>query len=222
MEEATTDTPSPGEEALQDESAATPAPARSFADAIAQGQVGLGVDIVEISRMKRILARTPRFAGKVFSEDERAYCETKVTPEVHYATRFAAKEAVLKALGTGFSGGIGVRDIEVGRNTKGRPYVVLRGRAKELADTYGVLEVPLSLSYTHRDAIACAMAITAESLKSSQERIDPMEELARQFKEARNLLDEIGTAKEEAGGAAEEESKAGLEAEAAVEPGDEG
>ena len=96
-----------------------------------EGQVGLGVDIVEIERMRRILARTPSFARKVFSEAERAYCDAKANPEVHYATRFAAKEAVVKALGTGFSEGIGVRDIEVRRTTKGRPYVVLTGRARE-------------------------------------------------------------------------------------------
>ena len=84
-----------------------------------EGQVGLGVDIVEIERMRRILERTPSFARKVFSEAERAYCDGKAQPEVHYATRFAAKEAVVKALGTGFSEGIGVRDIEVRRTSKG-------------------------------------------------------------------------------------------------------
>jgi holo-[acyl-carrier protein] synthase len=125
----------------------------------------------------------------VFSADEQNYCNSKAASEIHYATRFAAKEAVLKALGTGFSEGIGVRDIEVGRTAKGRPFVILRERAKEIADKYEVLEIPLSLSYTHRDAIACAMAITSESLKAAQERIDPMEELAKQFKEARVLLD---------------------------------
>ena len=163
----------------------------SFTDALAQGQVGLGVDIVEIDRMRRILGRTPSFAQKVFSQDERAYCDSKAMPETHYATRFAAKEAVLKALGTGFSEGVGVRDVEVGRNAKGRPYVILRGRAKELSDSYGVLEIPLSLSYTHQEAVACAIAITAESVKASQERVDVIEELTKQFKEARSLLDEM-------------------------------
>lgn len=158
---------------------------------VADGQVGLGVDIVEIARMKRILERTPRFRTRVFSEEERAYCDATVAPEVHYATRFAAKEAVVKALGTGFSQGIGVRDIEVKRTSKGRPYVALTGRAKEVARELGVRELPISLSYTHTEAVACAMAITEESVRASQERKDPMEELAKQFKEARAMLDEI-------------------------------
>lgn len=154
-------------------------------------EVGLGVDIVEIERMRAIIARTPSFKAKVFSDDERAYCDSKSMPEIHYATRFAAKEAVLKALGTGFSEGIGVRDVEVVRNAKGKPTVALYGRAKEVAAEMGVVELPLSLSYTHTEAVACAMAITADSVKAAEKRVDPMEELAKQFKEARALLDEM-------------------------------
>lgn len=156
-----------------------------------QEEVGLGVDIVEIARIKAILERTPSFKTKVFSEDERAYCESKSMPEIHFATRFAAKEAVLKALGTGFSEGIGVRDIEVTRNAKGKPMVMLYRRAKEVAAELGVIELPLSLSYTHTDAVACAMAITSDSVKAAEKRVDPMEELAKQFKEARSMLDEM-------------------------------
>lgn len=163
----------------------------ALAAPIANDQVGLGVDIVEIARMKRILERTPSFAAKVFSEAERAYCDDHVNPEVHYATRFAAKEAVLKALGTGFSEGIGVRDVEVERTSKGKPVVRLRGRAAEVAAKLGVREIPLSLSFTHTEAVACAMAITADAVRATQKRIDPMEELTKQFKEARSLLDEM-------------------------------
>jgi len=146
--------------------------------------------------MRRILARTPGFARRVFSEQECAYCTATALPEAHFSTRFAAKEAVLKALGTGFSAGIGVRDIEVCRNAKGRPFVRLYGRAKEAAQRCGILEIPLSLSYTHGEAVACAMAITAESVKASQTRADAMEELTKRFKEARSLLDGPAGAKE--------------------------
>ena len=125
-------------------------------------EVGLGVDIVEIARMRKIIDRSPAFVEKVYSAAERAYCDSHAHPEVHYATRFAAKEAVLKALGTGFSEGIGWLDVEVRRTSKGRPYVVLTGRAREVAREQGVREIPLSLSYTHTDAVACAMAITEE------------------------------------------------------------
>ena len=128
---------------------------------------------------------------KVYSAAERAYCDSHAHPEVHYATRFAAKEAVLKALGTGFSGGIGWLDVEVRRTSKRRPYVVLTGRAREVAREQGVREIPLSLSSTHTDAVACAMAITEESVAATERRRDPMEELTRQFKDARTLLDDL-------------------------------
>ena len=133
-------------------------------------EVGLGVDIVEIARMRKIIERSPAFVEKVYSAAERAYCDSHAHPEVHYATRFAAKEAVLKALGTGFSEGIGWLDVEVRRTSKGRPYVVLTGRARE---------------------VACAMAITEESVAATERRRDPMEELTRQFKDARALLDDL-------------------------------
>ena len=159
--------------------------------AVASDSVGLGVDIVEIERMARIIKRSPAFTEKVYSAAERAYCDGHAHPEVHYATRFAAKEAVLKALGTGFSEGIGWLDVEVRRTSKGRPYVVLTGRAREVAREMGVREIPISLSYTHTDAVACAMAITDESVAAQKRRRDPMEELTRQFKEARSFLDEL-------------------------------
>lgn len=154
-------------------------------------QVGLGVDIVEIERMRAILQRSPRFRTRVFSEEERAYCDATAVPAVHYATRFAAKEAVVKALGTGFARGVDVRDIEVRRTSKGRPYAVLSGRARAIAEEQGVRELPLSLSYTHTEAVACALAITEESQRAHQQRPDPAEELAKQFKETRSLLDEL-------------------------------
>ena len=158
---------------------------------VADDQVGLGLDVVEIARMERILARTPSFATKVFSDEERAYCDATAHPAVHYATRFAAKEAVVKALGTGFSDGIGVRDIEVRRNAKGRPYVVLSGRARAIAEGIGLQEMPISLSFTHAEAVACAMAITEGAVAASEKRIDPADELTRQFKEARAMLDDL-------------------------------
>ena len=153
--------------------------------------VGLGVDIVEIERMRGILERTDSFAEKTFSEAERAYCDKKANPAAHYAARFAAKEAVVKALGTGFSEGIWVRDIEVVLDKKGKPSVVLTGKAKEVADAQGVRELSISLSHTHTEAVACAMAITERALQSTERRKDPMEELARQFKETRGILDEL-------------------------------
>lgn len=160
---------------------------------IADG-VGLGIDIVDIARMERILERTPRFKVRVFTEGERAYCERTSHPATHYATRFAAKEAVLKALGTGFSNGIGPQDVEVVRTSKGRPVAKLHRRAAQEAKAQGVVDLPISLSFTHADAVACAMAITVDSLNAAAKRKDPMEELSRQFKEARLLLDDLPAA----------------------------
>ena len=163
----------------------------SAARAFEEGTVGLGVDIVEIERMRRILQKTPSFARKVFSQAEQDYCNAKANPETHYALRFAAKEAVVKALGTGFTDGIWVRDIEVERAKSGRPVVKLSGRALEVAQAQGVREMTLSLSYTHTDAVACAMAVTDASVRASEQRKDPMEELAKRFKETRGILDEL-------------------------------
>lgn len=162
------------------------------------GQVGLGIDLVQIDRMERIMERSPSFAEKVFSESERAYCDATASPATHYATRFAAKEAVLKALGTGFAYGIHPRDIEVVRHPGGRPTAKLSGRAKEIAEMLNVVELPISLSYTHTDAVACAMAITEDSVRARLERIDPMEELSKQFKELRGMLDSIDADKQNA------------------------
>ncbi|MDO4502375.1 MAG: holo-ACP synthase [Coriobacteriia bacterium] len=165
------------------------APSAAGAASYLDGQVGLGLDVVQIARIAKVLERTPSFAQRVFTEGEREYCLSRSNPATHFATRFAAKEAVVKALGTGFSGGIRPRDIEVKRTTKGRPYVQLHGRAKEVAAEQGVRELPVSLSYTHEEAVACAMAITEESERARERRKDPMAELGKQFKEARSLLD---------------------------------
>lgn len=153
--------------------------------------VGVGVDVVEIARMRAILERSSHFAERVFSEEERAYCDSTGNPATHYALRFAAKEAVVKALGTGFADGIDVRDIEVQRAANGRPNVVLTGAAKRISDEQGVREMPISLTYTHTEAVAFVMAITERSVRAAERRKDPMEELAAQFKEARSLLDDI-------------------------------
>ena len=111
--------------------------------------LGLGVDIVEIDRMKLALERTPRIKERIFSQDERWYCEHKAKPYVHYAMRFAAKEAVRKALGTGFSG-MRFCDVEVVREGNGLT-PKLSGRAAERAAELGVVEMHLSLSFTHLD-----------------------------------------------------------------------
>ncbi len=152
---------------------------------------GLGVDIVEIDRMRTALSRHPAMKERVFSEVERAYCDQRNKPEIHYAMRFAAKEAVLKAIGTGFRG-MRFRDVEVLRDGNGRPVPFLHGRAAEVAAERGVVELHLSLSFTHTTAVASAVAITeAHRPRPIQTQPDPMAELAASFKEARSMLDEM-------------------------------
>ena len=151
---------------------------------------GIGVDITEIDRMERVLQRTPNFAWRVFTDEEREYCERTHRPAEHYAARFAAREAVLKALGVGFNG-IGPRDVWVSRSETGAPVVHLEGRAAEVAAEQGVLEIALSLSTTHDLAIANAVAVTNEVKPQPEEKTDPKEELMRSFKAARSILDEL-------------------------------
>jgi holo-[acyl-carrier protein] synthase len=147
---------------------------------------GLGVDIVEIDRMARALERHPRMRERLFSADERAYCDKRNRPEIHYALRFAAKEAVLKALGTGFAG-MRFTDVEVVRDAGGRPTPRLSGRAREVAAALGVVELHLSLSYTHTTAVASAVAITTP--KGPETPQGPEERRAAAFKDARALLE---------------------------------
>ncbi len=152
---------------------------------------GIGVDMLEIERMERVLARRPNFARRVFTEEERAYCDARSRPAEHYAARFAAREAVVKALGTGFSQGVGFRDVSVARDESGRPRAVLTGRAAEVAREQGIREIALSISHTHDVAVANAIAVTDDVRPAPDTREDAARALARSFKEARSVLDEL-------------------------------
>jgi holo-[acyl-carrier protein] synthase len=152
--------------------------------------VGLGVDIVEISRMEDILERTPSFKQRVFTEEERAYCESKHNPAVHYALFFAAKEAVLKALGTGFRG-MGINDVQVGHNRYGRPLAILAGNAARVAEEQGIHEVHLSLSYTHTTGVASAVAARKEDIPEQKRADEAQIALDQQFKSMRAMLEDI-------------------------------
>ena len=117
--------------------------------------VSIGIDIIEVRRVREVLARTPRFAERVFTDAERDYCESRgVVAAQHYAARFAAKEAALKALQTGWRGGISWHDVEVAAYDSGAPYLILRGIAKELLEALGASRAYLSISHTTEHAIA--------------------------------------------------------------------
>ena len=156
-------------------------------------EAGIGVDIVEISRMERIMHVTPSFISRMFTEEERAYCDASARPAAHYACRFAAREAVLKSLGAGFGQeGVGRNDGCTSRDSNGKPIAVLSGGAQAVAERLGVQEVAISLSFTGDLAIANALAITAESRpKPKEDKISERQVIAQSFREARIVLDEL-------------------------------
>ncbi|MBI3647361.1 MAG: holo-ACP synthase [Actinobacteria bacterium] len=119
--------------------------------------VGLGVDICEIARMERALSRHPTMRARVFTPEEVAYCDSKARPAESYAGRFAAREAVIKALG-GYRGR-GWQDISVARAPSGVPAIRLEGNAKRRADALGVTTVLITFTHEKTNAVAFAMAV---------------------------------------------------------------
>lgn len=117
--------------------------------------VGTGIDIAEVPRVAQAIERFgQRFLTRVFTEGEIRYCDSKANRVERYAARFAAKEAGMKALGTGWSHGVRWRDIEVLRQPGGRPTLAFHGRAGEFAFRLGVVNVALSLTHTADVAMA--------------------------------------------------------------------
>lgn len=117
--------------------------------------LGVGVDIIETERIEHSLARFgERFLHRVFTDGEIAYCQSMKYPARHFAARFAAKEAVSKAFGTGIGKSMGWRDIDVQKKPSGEPFVILDGGAKSLAADRNVRGVWISLSHTNHYAVA--------------------------------------------------------------------
>jgi holo-[acyl-carrier protein] synthase len=122
--------------------------------------IALGIDLVEVPRVRAMLERhAGRFKQRVFTEGEIAYCESCAKPEIHFAARFAAKEAVAKAFGTGFAEGVVWTEIEVMRAQNGSPAIVLHGGALAKAAERGIRAWRLSLSHTDQMAVASVAAL---------------------------------------------------------------
>jgi holo-[acyl-carrier protein] synthase len=119
--------------------------------------VGIGVDAVDLDRFRALLARRPRLSFRLFTDDERAYASRAADPTARLATRFAAKEATMKALGVGL-GAFSFVDVEVVRSGLGPPHLVLSGGAEELARVAGVGRWHLSLTHTDLVAMASVLA----------------------------------------------------------------
>jgi holo-[acyl-carrier protein] synthase len=117
--------------------------------------ISIGIDIIEVGRVREVLVRTPRFRERVFTEAERTYCDSRgEVAAQHYAARFAAKEAALKALKTGWSGGIAWHDVEVYSKETGEPALLFHYRARDLFNETGATHAHLSISHTSEHAIA--------------------------------------------------------------------
>jgi holo-[acyl-carrier protein] synthase len=109
--------------------------------------IGTGIDIVKIERIERIVSRWGKlFLNRVYTEKEIEWCQRRARPASCFALRFAAKEAFVKAIGWGFQNGIRWTDIEVERNPMGKPFLSLRRKAKEIAETQRIERVHLTLS----------------------------------------------------------------------------
>ena len=122
---------------------------------------GTGLDIVETGRIRQSLEQFgDRFLNRCFLPGEITYCRSMKLPELHFAARFAAKEAISKAFGTGIGHELGWKDMEICRRANGAPYVVLHGKGAALAQARGVTGVFVSLSHCRDYAAASAVAVT--------------------------------------------------------------
>jgi holo-[acyl-carrier protein] synthase len=116
---------------------------------------GIGVDLCEVERMEAAIARHgERLLARLYTPAERRYCESKPNRMERFAGRFAAKEAAMKAIGTGWSRGVGWRDFEVTRAVGGRPVIVFHGVARRIADEMGVTRALVSITHVRSMALA--------------------------------------------------------------------
>ncbi len=121
---------------------------------------GIGIDVVEVARIASAIERHGEtFLMKIFTPAEREYCETRKTPAMHYAARFAAKEAVSKALGTGIGRNAGLRDLEILNDPAGAPKLHLSGAAGIFAKEHGITDIQISLTHAREYAAANAIAL---------------------------------------------------------------
>ena len=117
--------------------------------------IGTGVDVVEIARIRSVLERLKdRFISRVFTPEEQQFCNGHRDPTPHYAARFAAKEALFKAIGTGWAKGVTWLDVEVLRERQEAPILTLHGEAQRLSESMGVHKVHVSLSHSDQWAVA--------------------------------------------------------------------
>lgn len=119
--------------------------------------LGIGTDIFDVDRMKSRLLTQPSFIDGIFTQNEINYCTKFKNKAQHFAARYAAKEAFLKALGTGWRDGISFKDIDIANDKLGKPFIELSGIAKQISDKMGVTSIHISMSHT--ESLANAFVI---------------------------------------------------------------
>lgn len=125
--------------------------------------IGIGTDIIECLRIAQMIERHGElFIARVYTQYEIQYCQSRKAATQHFAGRWAAKEAILKALGTGWRRGISWRDIEVRNEPGGKPVVGLRGGARDVVEKLGITEMLVSISHCRSHATAYALAVGTE------------------------------------------------------------
>jgi holo-[acyl-carrier protein] synthase len=115
---------------------------------------GVGTDIIEVERIEKMVAKGRQYLDTIFTKEEVKYCESKARRAEHYAARYAAKEAVLKALGVGWRDGFAFSDIEILNNELGQPYIFLRGKVRAFSDEHQITKTSVSLSHSKESAVA--------------------------------------------------------------------
>lgn len=127
---------------------------------------GIGIDVVEIDRIEESIEKFgDKFLDRIFTPSERAYCESQKRPHVNYAARFAVKEAVAKAFGTGIGKNLSFLDMQIEREASGAPRVVLSGAGEAFAREHSITSVKVSLTHTKLYAAANALVISAGEKK---------------------------------------------------------
>jgi holo-[acyl-carrier protein] synthase len=125
--------------------------------------IGIGTDIIECLRIAQMIERHGElFINRVYTQHEIQYCQSRKLSTQHYAARWAGKEAVLKALGTGWRKGISWRDVEIRNDPGGRPVVALRGGVRDVVEELGIIDMHISLSHCRSHATAYAIAEAAD------------------------------------------------------------
>jgi holo-[acyl-carrier protein] synthase len=122
--------------------------------------IGLGTDITECLRIARMIDRHGElFIERVYTPEEIIYCQNRKQSTQHFTGRWAAKEAILKAIGTGWRKGISWRDMDVRNNNLGKPVVVVRGGVRDVCEQLGIREILVTISHCHTHATAVAIAV---------------------------------------------------------------